>query len=171
MLSRSKLYVAIFVRLATKLCSHSASYAIPVITRFVADLLGFWDNVKTEQHKDRLYNENQIYQHIDNCQSYKVYESDETALWKRRVAFQKSIEFLKKQAEHGAEQARVGYFGRFTARGLKTAGDDDYVVRVREFGVKASRELAAKMGGPNEAAAVMLAIVLDAAHKSVMTVS
>lgn len=58
-------------------------YVIPVITRFVADLLGFWDNVKTEQHKDRLYNENQSYQHIDKCQSYKAYESDEVTLWKR----------------------------------------------------------------------------------------
>ena len=51
--------------------------------------------------------------------------------------------------------------------GASTAGDDDYVVRVREFGVKASRELAAKMGGPNEAVAVVLAIALDAAHKRV----
>lgn len=31
--------------------------------------------------------------------------------------------------------------------------------------MKASRELAAKMGGPNEAVVVMLAIALDAAHK------
>lgn len=84
-------------------------------------------------------------------------------MWKRRVAFRKSIEFLEKQAEYGAEQARAGC--RFTARSLKTAGNDDYVVRVREFGVEASRELVAKMGGPNEAATVMLAIALDAAHK------
>jgi hypothetical protein len=110
-----------------------------------------------------FYNENQSYQHIDKCQSYKAYESGEATLWKRRVAFQKSIEFLEKQAEHGAEQARAGC--RFTVRSLKTAGDGDYVVRVREFGVKVSRELAAKTGGPNEAAVVMLAIALDAAHK------
>lgn len=31
--------------------------------------------------------------------------------------------------------------------------------------MEASRELVAKMGGPNEAATVMLAIALDAAHK------
>jgi hypothetical protein len=77
--------------------------------------------------------------------------------------FPKVHRIPREQAEHGAEQARAGC--RFTVRNLKTAGDDDYVVRVPEFGVKASRELAAKMGGPNEAAAVMLAIALDAAHK------
>ena len=114
-LSRSKLYIAIYeagyeMMLTLYQLRHTGHYQIRC--RFTW-LLG---NVKAEQHKDRLYNKNQSYQHIDKCQSYKAYESGEATLWKRRVAFQKSIEFLEKQAEHGAEQARAGC--RFTVRSL-----------------------------------------------------
>lgn len=142
---------------------------IPVITRFVVDFLGFWDTVKTPVHPDRKYNENQIYQHIHNCQNYLTYDSDETTLSKRRIAFKGSIAFLKTQAEHGAYQAQEGLFG-WLSRKTETTGDQEYVVKLRDFGVKTSRALARKLANTEEVAAMMLVVTLDAAHKSVMTV-
>ena len=147
------------------------SYTIPVITRFVADFLGFWDSVKTPANTQRKYNENQIYQHIHNCQAYLAYCSDETTIWKRRVAFKASIQFLKERSEYGVQQAQEGVFGTWFSRNLRTEGDQDYVVKLREFGVTAIRALIKRLGNSEKVAAMMLAIVLDAAHKSVMTVS
>ncbi|TAQ84346.1 hypothetical protein B7494_g7332 [Chlorociboria aeruginascens] len=143
-------------------------YAIPIITRFFADFLGFWDKIKTPSFTDRKYNENQIYQHINNCQDYLAYNSDETTQFKRRLAFRDSISFLKEQAEYGVHMNAPGFLGR--TRDLRTTGDEEYVVRLRQFGVQASRNLANELpGGEEEVAAMMLTIALDTTHKTVMT--
>ncbi|MCJ1465542.1 hypothetical protein MMC07_004160 [Pseudocyphellaria aurata] len=142
-------------------------YAIPVVTRFFVDFLGFWDCVQTPQHPNRQYNENEIYEHICNCQDYRSYNSDETTMWKRRLAFKKSIIFLREKAEYGARRAR-GFFG-LIPRDNKTTGDRAYVVALRNFGVKVSKAFAKKLKNTDEVAAMMLVIALEAVHKSVMT--
>ncbi|MCJ1308958.1 hypothetical protein MMC25_002613 [Agyrium rufum] len=143
-------------------------YAIPIITRFVADLLGFWDCIKTPANLDRPYTENQIYQLIHDSQDYLAYNSDETTMWKRRDVFKKSLETLKEKAEYGVQRAQGGFFGLFV-KPLQMEGDKDYVVKLREFGVEASKALLKSMSGTEEVAAMMLVLSMEAAHKSVMT--
>lgn len=146
------------------------SYAIPVVTRFVSDFLGFFDCIKTPAHTDRKYDENQIYQHIQSCQDYLAYDSDETTIWKRRMAFKNSVNFLKELSEYGATQTKGRLFGWFP-RETQTGGDKGYVVAVRDFGVQVSKAMATRLENAEEVAAMMLVVALDVAHKSVMTVS
>ena len=56
------------------------------------------------------YSENEIYQHITNCQVFLSYNADETKLLKRRAAFKSSMEFLLDLAEQGSiyEASRGG---------------------------------------------------------------
>ena len=77
------------------------SLAIPVITRFVADFLGFAYRIRTMKDDTREFSENKIYQHITNCQVFLAYNADETKMWKRRVAFKNSMKFLFDLAECG----------------------------------------------------------------------
>ena len=69
------------------------------------------------------------------------------------------------------QQSQEGIFGNWFSRSLQTEGDQKYVVKLREFGVTAIRTLVKRLSSTEEVAAMMLAIALDAAHKSVMTVS
>src|SRR5205809_7487183 len=78
-----------------------SSLAIPVVTRFVADFLGFSDHVKTETNPKGKFTENEIYEHITNCQVFLAYNTDETKLLKRRIASKNSMSFLYNLAENG----------------------------------------------------------------------
>ncbi|KAK5561933.1 hypothetical protein LTR46_000738 [Exophiala xenobiotica] len=69
-------------------------FAIPVTTRYVADFLGFGHLVNSEKNSKAPHSENEIYQHITNCQVFLSYNADETKLLKRRKAFKSSMEFL-----------------------------------------------------------------------------
>ena len=73
--------------------------AIPVVTRCIADFLGFGDQIRDVGNKKAKYSENEIYQHITNCQIFLSYNADETKLIKRRAAFKKSMAFLLRLAE------------------------------------------------------------------------
>lgn len=139
------------------------SYAIPIVTRFFVDFLGFWDNVKSVAHPERNFDENQIHTHIRNCQDYLAYHSDETTQWQRRVAFGESITFLKAQTEYGVKQNAGG-------RKPKTDSDKDYVVKIRQLGIDVSKELKKTFKTQPEIAAVMLKAAMDVAQRSVLTV-
>jgi hypothetical protein len=60
-----------------------SDYAIPVITRFIADWLGFWDRVKTVKYPNREFSENAIYELLYNCQDYQSWDADQTKVMKR----------------------------------------------------------------------------------------
>lgn len=62
-------------------------YAIPAVTRYVADFLGLGHMVRSEANPLAKYSENDLYQHITNCQVYRSYNADETRLPKRRLDF------------------------------------------------------------------------------------
>ncbi|KAK5080999.1 hypothetical protein LTR05_008316 [Lithohypha guttulata] len=69
-------------------------FAIPVTTQYVADFLGFGHLIRNADNPHGLYSENDIYQHITNCQIFLSYNADETKLFKRRKAFKISLQFL-----------------------------------------------------------------------------
>jgi hypothetical protein len=145
------------------------SYAVPIITRFFADYLGFWDHVQTKDHPDREFTEIQIHNHIRNCQDFLSYNADQTTQFKRRNAFRDSLKFLKEQAEHGVHQNSSGW--THWNRNLETKGDNKSVVKMRKLGLNVSRELGkTAKGGEAEVAATMLKVALDVAHTSVLTV-
>lgn len=152
-------------------------YAIPVVTRFLVDFLGNWDQVKTNQSNvDRPYTENQIYQHIDNCQNFQSWDSDETKVWQRRVAFKESMAFLQKFAEGGV--AKSDYTPYAYAAGLRRwlkedrseqYQDQPYATKVRELAIQTVAALKSSGLSQKEIAAVMLSFALDIAHKIVLT--
>lgn len=158
-----------------------SSYAVPVMTRFAADFLGFGHLIKTEVQtgKDRKYDEDKIYSLFTDCQDYLTFDSDETRAFRRRKAFQSSITELKKLAEGGVADAR-GWF-RGTSEHM-AAGDPACVRELRAFGVEVAQVLFSDLksdysnsnseGGSQKemVAAVKLAVALDCLHKSVAMV-
>src|SRR5436305_683297 len=86
------------------------SLAVPVVTRFVADFLGFTHLIKSEKHPNRKYSEEDVYTHIQNCQSFLSYGSDETKTLKRRKAYKDSMEFLFKETRKSMSSANFVWF-------------------------------------------------------------
>ena len=76
------------------------SLAIPVITRYIADFLGFGDRIRANAGSTGTLSENEIYQHITNCQVYSSYNADETKLLKRRKAFKVSHDSSCLEEDH-----------------------------------------------------------------------
>ena len=150
-------------------------YAIPVITRFLADFLGFGHLIKTKKFPSRPYEENEIYEHFINCQDYLTFDADDTRAFRRRKAFQTSLKFLKDLTEEAVEDAQRMWFEGVRGRTYHTTdGDNELVRELRKFGVSSAQDLTAyftkeKYENPKEAAAaVLLGAALDASHKSVM---
>lgn len=85
------------------------------------------------------------------------------------MAFKKSIEFLKGQAEYGVKQSMKN-------RTAKLAGDEDYVIKIRQLGFNVSAELKKMFKGQPEkdqtekVAAIMLKAAMDVSQRSVLTV-
>jgi len=100
-----------------------------------------------------------------------TYDSDETTVASRRIAFKKSIRWLNDGAKHGVKQAE--------AEGAKRGanGRNDVVSELRQFGTQMALELLKDSpggktpAGLEEAAAIRLSIALDAVHKSILMVS
>lgn len=156
---------------------------MPIVAQFIADFVGFWDwsgpepkqgakDAKPET-KSGLEDARVIYKHLNNCHDYLTYDSDETAVAFRRVAFKKSIGRLNDSAKYGIEQVKKNG----AKRGANNPAKKDAVSELRQFGSQMALELL--NGGPGgkspatveEAAAIRLSIALDAAHKSILTVS
>lgn len=145
--------------------------AIPVITRFVADLIGFWDQVKTVEFPNRKYEENDIYFHIENCQNFETHDSDPTTRWRRRMAYQESIKGLKLLAEDGIYRSQHGWLEDVLhSRSYGTEKDGDHVHSLRKVGVKLVQTLLKKWS-VEEVAAFMLCTALDTAQSFVTTFS
>ncbi|KAJ9424436.1 heme peroxidase-domain-containing protein [Fusarium oxysporum] len=77
-------------------------FAIPVVTRYVADFLGFGNKLfKTPTDAKDTYSENEIYRHITNCQIFLSYNADETKWLQRREAFKASMKKLIELTQRG----------------------------------------------------------------------
>lgn len=70
-----------------------------MVTRCIADFLGFGDQIRDVSNKKAKYTENELYRHITNCQTFLSYNTDETKLIKRRAAFKESMNVLLQLAE------------------------------------------------------------------------
>ena len=146
-----------------------SDYAIPVITRFVADWLGFWDRVKSVEYPDREFSENQIYQHLDNCQDYQSWDADQTKSMKRRQLFKTSILELKKLADDGVIKYSAGVLSwRNWVRSYGGSSDSSEVKDVRKMAVQSTQALLAKGFSYEEVAGLMLDFALDSVHKLVL---
>ncbi|KAF5003805.1 hypothetical protein FDECE_9661 [Fusarium decemcellulare] len=146
-------------------------FAIPVVTRYVADFLGFGHLVRSDANSSALYSENEIYQHITNCQVFLSYNSDETKLLKRRKAFKDSMAFLLKLTEQGNIR-EAGHWApsRWTRNGLA------YLLSfgrstsnpMTALGFKVAREILRCEKNTGRAAAILLLTGLDSAYNTVL---
>ena len=144
-------------------------FAVPVVTRFVADFLGFGHLIKTATMHDRAYNERQIYAHFSNCQDYLTFDSDETKAYAKRKAFYTSIRVLLDLTEKGVADSRRRWL-EYRRNHHMVNGDSELTRDVRAFGVLATQELTKQLGSEKKAAAVKLAVALEAIHKSIVII-
>ena len=131
----------------------------------MADFLGFGHLIKDINNTAGLYSENEIYQHITNCQIFTAYNADETKLLKRRKAFKTSLEFLYKLTLEGNiyEANRWGVtrllFGRKRTNPMT------------ELGFQVAERMQLNGEGNNKAAALLVFAGLNTAYNSVLSVS
>ncbi|RGP79400.1 heme peroxidase [Fusarium longipes] len=146
-------------------------YAIPIVTRFVADFLGFGHLLRSDTNSHAPYSENEIYQHINNCQVFLSYNSDETKLLKRRKAFRDSMSFLLKLAEQGnireAGKWRTtrwvqGFFGAVASLG------QDKPNFMTALGYRVAGEVTQRESNTSKAATILLLTGLDSAYNVVL---
>ncbi|KAK0616129.1 heme peroxidase-domain-containing protein [Bombardia bombarda] len=147
-------------------------FAIPVTTRYVADFLGFGYLVRSEANPSGKYSENEIYQHITNCQVYLAYNADETKLLKRRKAFKESIGFLFELTLKKGNIAKASKL--FITRQIQTLGRWLWACgKVRnnpmtELGLKIAQQILENEHDSGRSAAILLLIGLDSAYNSVL---
>ena len=146
------------------------SLAIPVLTRCIADFLGFSDQIRDVTNVNAEYSENEIYQHITNCQTFLSYNADETKLYKRRTNFKRSMDFLLKLAAEGnvAEAKRPWMATLFG----KNSSQDDRIVpqAMKTLGRKVATRILAEDNDIGKAAAILLLTALDVAYVEVLAV-
>ncbi|KAF3903067.1 hypothetical protein ABW21_db0201283 [Orbilia brochopaga] len=139
-------------------------FAIPVITHYFADFLGFSHLIIGDGGKK--YSSNEIYQHIVNVQNYLSYNADETKKWKRREAFKHSVEFLMGLAKQGNVRAVNAWWP------LWRIADNSPEGYMKELGYKVAQKIINTKGfarGADEAAAIMLLVALDSVYNAVLT--
>jgi hypothetical protein len=138
-----------------------------VTTRYVADFLGFGHLIRGDQNPKAPYSENQIYQHITNCQIFFSYNADETKLLKRREAFRSSMTFLYNLTRDGniLEANRWNITRGFLSMGKKDSNP------MTKLGLKVAERVLEHEGDAGRSAAILLMIALDSAYNSVLAVS
>ncbi|KAM0425375.1 hypothetical protein ACHAPT_009432 [Fusarium lateritium] len=146
-------------------------FAIPVVTRYVSDFLGFGHLVRSDSNSSAQFSENEIYQHITNCQVFLSYNSDETKLLKRRKAFKDSMSFLLKLTEQGnicnaARWAPSRWFrdglGYLASLGRSKSNP------MEALGFKVAQEVLQNEKNTGRAAAILLLTGLDSAYNTVL---
>ncbi|KAF3904876.1 hypothetical protein ABW20_dc0106815 [Dactylellina cionopaga] len=139
-------------------------FAIPVITHYFADFLGFSNLIIGEG--GNKYSTNEIYHHIVNVQNYLSYNVDETKKWKRREAFKKSAEFLLELTKNGSVKAASSWWP------LWRSADSRPESYMKELGYTVAHKIVKNKNiakDADEAAAVMLLISLDSIFNAVLT--
>lgn len=121
--------------------------------------------MRTESNLSNSYTENEIYQHITNCQIFLSYNADETKLLKRRKAFRDSMAFLTNLTQRGnideANQWGITHaiFGRRQTNPMT------------ELGFYIAQKVLEYESDAGKAASILLLICLDFAYNSVVSVS
>jgi hypothetical protein len=136
-----------------------------VVTRYVADFLGFGHLIRSKEHPKAPHSENEIYQHITNCQIFLSYNADETKLLKRRKAFRTSMDFLHKLTLGG----NIGKANRWAAAKYMfgTPNDNPMV----QLGYQVAERVVTHTPDVNIAASIMVFVGLHVAYNSVLAVS
>ena len=142
-----------------------SSFAIPVTTRYVADFLGFGHLIRDEKTPKAPYSENEIYQHITNCQIFLSYNADETKLLKRRKAFTSSLQFLYKLAMNG----NILEAGRWPLAAVLFGRKSDNAMT--ELGFKVALHVLEHEKDQEKAAGILVFVGLHTAYNSVLAVS
>ncbi|KAH7131804.1 putative prostaglandin G/H synthase 2/cyclooxygenase 2, pgh2/cox2 [Dendryphion nanum] len=137
-------------------------FAIPVVTRYVADFLGFGHLIRSAKHPKAPHSENEIYQHISNCQIFLSYNADETKLLKRRKAFTKSMEFLHKLVLGG----NIGEANRWSATRYFFGTPKDNAMTT--LGFEVAKRVLNHESNTSKAASIMVFVGLHAAYNSVL---
>lgn len=142
------------------------SFAIPIVTRYVADFLGFGDKLRkvATDAKDK-YSENEIYQHITNCQVFLTYNVDETKWMPRRQAFQASMKKLIDLTQKGTIWEANQWDITRALFGKKQTNP------MHELGVFVAKQVLDYEKDQGKAAAILLLICLDFAYNAVVSVS
>ncbi|KAK2616823.1 hypothetical protein QQS21_000200 [Conoideocrella luteorostrata] len=139
-------------------------FAIPVVTRYVAAFLGFDDKLCTvaTNVKD-MYSENEIYQHITNCQIFLTYNADETKWLQRRQAFKTSMKKLIDLTQKGT----IWNFAQWSFTrawfGKKQANP------MHDLGVFIAKKVLNYEKNQKKAAAILLLVCLDFAYNAVVS--
>ncbi|KAF4452113.1 hypothetical protein F53441_5046 [Fusarium austroafricanum] len=139
-------------------------FAIPVVTHYVAEFLGFGDKLcKDPTETKGVYSENEIYQHITNCQIFLSYNTDETKWMQRRLAFKKSMQALIDLAQQGTiwEANQWDITKMFYGKKKSNA--------MHDLGVFVATEILAYQKDKRKAAAILLLVCLDFAYNAVVS--
>ncbi|KAI9667934.1 MAG: hypothetical protein M1821_000754 [Bathelium mastoideum] len=138
-------------------------FAIPVVTRYVADFLGFGHLLHTENNSGGSYSENEIYQHITNCQVFLSYNADETKMLKRRKAFKTSMSFLIDLTLNGNVAAANQWGFTRALFGRKRHNP------MTDLGYTIAETVLKYESDAGKAAAILLLVCLDFAYNSVVS--
>jgi nitroreductase len=141
------------------------SFAIPVVTKYVADFLGFGHLIRSANRPKAPYSENEIYRHISNCQVFLSYNSDETKMLARRKAFKQSMAFLHKLVLGG----NIAKANRYSATKYFFGTRNDNAMA--KLGYEIAERLLLHVPNAEAAAAIMVFVGLHAAYNSVLAVS
>lgn len=146
------------------------SVAIPVVTRYIADFLGFGDKLRSITNPHAMYSENEIYEHITNCHYSSAYIADETKIWERRFAAENSMRILLDLVKDGnIKQVSSWAFGSLFGFLLS---NDPKPQNMAELGLAVARQaLKQEANDIDAAAAILLMTALDSAYNSVLAVS
>lgn len=119
----------------------------------------------TEENSKGTYSENEIYQHITNCQVFLTYNADETKLLKRRKAFKESLVLLFNLTLRGnIAQANQWAITR-ALMGMKKMNP------MIELGFKTAKLILEHESDAEKAAGILLFLGLDFAYNTVLAVS
>ena len=157
------------VRFRLVLFLTATSLAIPVITRTMADFLGFGDRIRSISNTKALYSENEIYQHITNCQIFLTYNADETKLLKRRAAFKSSLQYLLELTESGSVRDANRWTMTQMFMGISHS-DDAPASFMRTLGLQIAERILKQEPDPGKAAAILLLTALDVVYNAVLAV-
>ncbi|KAK2042413.1 linoleate diol synthase [Colletotrichum somersetense] len=151
-------------------------FAIPVVTRYMAAFLGFSHKLRgvsatctvSDKHNRAInhgtYTENEIYQHITNCQVFLDYNTDETKWMARRQAFQKSVKFLIDLTRQGTIWEANQIFGLSNMLFGREETNP-----MHQMGVFVARQVLKHEPNQLKAAAILLLISLDLAYNAVVS--
>ena len=137
----------------------------------MADFLGVGHRIKADPKDGGEYTENEIYQHITNCQVFLAYNVDETKMWKRRAAFKSSMQFLFSLAESGnIRDANLMPVTKWATK-LFGQGTESKPKSIKDVGKLVAQRLLESERDAGRAAAILLLTALDGAYNSVLAVN